>query len=206
MAPPCWFCCRNLIKFEGANLGEVQCHGEPDPRSGQPGSPRLRVTVKGRQGHCWQSGMKGEMRAVQRDRQMASKSRSRPNHVSALPKLLVARCFYTEYWDSSRYKGAEPFQAMPKRRNRFLQQLKCMFSVILTWPMGKKLTGHLPLIGISSASWHFVMKGSGFAWFGQTHWPSSLLAWTIINETINFTTESQWHLALPMWGIYPSLK
>lgn len=59
----------------------------------------------------------------------------------------------------------------------------------------------LPFIGSAVPDEIFVMKGSGFVWSGQTPWPSSLLALTIIEETINFTIEAQGHLAPSMWGI-----
>lgn len=77
MANPCWLCSRNLIKSEGAPPRGGLCRGEPDSRSGQPGSRRLSVTVKRWQGHCRQSGIKGKMRTAQREGWMAHKSELR---------------------------------------------------------------------------------------------------------------------------------
>ena len=80
-------------------------------------------------------------------------------------------------------------------RKHFLQRLKFVFC---DSNMADGEETHLP----PPASFRgqlclmrFVMKGSGFGWEGQTHWPSSLVALTVTNATINSTTEAQGHLA-----------
>ena len=115
IAKLCWFCSKTLIKSEEAPLRESLCHEKPDPRSGQPGSPRMIVTVKRWQG-CWRrSGIKGEMKTTQRERWMTNKSEWKQNQVEGSPKLLVAGYLSIENWDSSWLKKVQPSFTRPKR-------------------------------------------------------------------------------------------
>lgn len=76
-------------------------------------------------------------------------------------------------------------------RKQYLQRLIVKFSVILTWQMeGKKLIFHLPLLGVSFCLLRFCNERL-WVWL---IWSSSLLALTIINETISFTTGAPGHL------------
>lgn len=109
IAKLCWFCSKTLIKPEEAPLRGSLCHEEPHPRSGQPGSPGMIVTVKRWQG-CWRrSGMKGEMKTTQRERWMNNKSEWKQNQVQGSPKLLVAGYLSRENWDSSWLKKSTAF-------------------------------------------------------------------------------------------------